>query len=249
MSEQNTHFGYKTIPSSQKTEKVASVFHSVAKRYDIMNDLMSFGLHRLWKRIAVSKCALKPHHSVLDLAGGTGDLTRLLAKELSKEGQIVLADINSSMMSVGRDRLINEGIIQPIQWVQANAETLPFSSESFDCVIMAFGLRNVTHKEKALAEIFRTLKWGGRAVILEFSHPTHPFLSSVYDAYSFSALPLMGELVCQDRESYQYLAESIRMHPNQECLKDMMIQVGFQNARYDNIHQGIVAIHMGFKLS
>lgn len=247
MSEKNTHFGYQTIPETQKTERVASVFHSVAKRYDIMNDLMSFGLHRLWKRMAVAKCNLQSHQSVLDLAGGTGDITRLLAKKIGTQGRIVLADINSSMMSVGRDRLLDEGIILPVQWVQTNAEDLPFSSETFDCVIMAFGLRNVTHKEQALAEIFRSLKRGGRVVILEFSHATQPFISKMYDAYSFSALPLMGKLVCQDSESYQYLAESIRMHPDQESLKDKMESVGFQNCSYQNIHQGIVAIHMGFK--
>lgn len=247
MTEKTTHFGYQTISESQKTERVASVFHSVAKRYDIMNDLMSAGLHRLWKRIAVSKCAVKPNQTVLDLAGGTGDITRLLTKAMGTQGQIILSDINSSMMSVGRERLLNEGIIQPIQWVQSNAESLPFPADTFDCIIMAFGLRNVTHKDKAISEMLRCLKRSGRVVILEFSHPSTPFLSKLYDAYSFTALPLMGQLVCQDAESYQYLAESIRMHPDQETLKHMMQTAGFEHCAYHNLHQGIVAIHMGFK--
>ncbi len=248
-NDKNTHFGYQTIPASEKTERVADVFHSVAKRYDIMNDLMSFGLHRLWKRMAVAKCNVKPNQTILDLAGGTGDITRLLAKKMGKQGQIVLSDINDSMMNVGRDRLLDAGIIGPVQWVQANAEYLPFPSLTFDCVIIAFGLRNVTHKELAIAEMSRCLKLGGRVVILEFSHPTMPILSSLYDAYSFSALPLMGKLVCQDAQSYQYLAESIRMHPDQETLKGMMQTAGLENCSYENLHQGIVAIHTGFKLS
>lgn len=247
MLEKTTHFGYSTIPETEKTERVASVFHSVAKRYDIMNDLMSLGLHRVWKRMAVAKCGLRFNQKVLDLAGGTGDITRLLVKKVGKQGQVILADINDSMMSVGRDRLLDEGIIMPVQWVQANAENLPFPSETFDCVIMGFGLRNVTHKELALAEMARSLKPGGRVVILEFSHPTVPFVSTLYDAYSFSALPLMGKWVCQDAESYQYLAESIRMHPDQETLKGMMETSGLERCAYQNIHQGIVAIHTGCK--
>lgn len=247
MLEKTTHFGYTTIPETEKTERVASVFHSVAKRYDIMNDLMSLGLHRLWKRMAVAKCGLRPKQSVLDLAGGTGDITRLLAKQVGQRGQVVLADINDSMMSVGRDRLLDEGIVLPVQWVQANAEHLPFPSATFDCVMIGFGLRNVTHKDLALAEMSRCLKLGGRVVILEFSQPTVPLISKLYDAYSFSALPLMGKWVCQDAESYQYLAESIRMHPDQETLKEMMETVGLERCRYQNLHQGIVAIHTGLK--
>jgi len=245
--EETTHFGYKTIPISEKTEKVASVFHSVASRYDIMNDLMSFGLHRLWKRMAVAKCAVRPNHIILDLAGGTGDITSLLAKKLTGAGQVILSDINNSMLSEGRDRLLNEGCFGPIKFVQANAEKLPFPDEFFDCIIIGFGLRNVTHKESALMEMARTLKPGGRVVILEFSHPKNAFLNKAYDAYSFSVLPILGELVAQDSASYQYLAESIRMHPNQEALKSMMETAGLEHCEYQNIHQGIVAIHTGFK--
>ncbi len=247
MTNQTTHFGYKTIPSSEKTDRVASVFHSVAKRYDLMNDLMSFGLHRLWKQMAVAKCAIRPKQTILDLAGGTGDMTRLMAKQLGKNGHIVLSDINHSMMSVGRDRLLNEGIVLSLHSVQANAESLPFSNNSFDCVMIAFGLRNVTYKDMTLAEITRILKPGGRVVILEFSHPQTPTLNKLYDAYSFSVLPFLGKLITQDEESYRYLAESIRMHPDQETLKTMMEQAGLERCEYQNIHQGIVAIHLGFK--
>lgn len=247
MSKETTHFGYKTIPLSEKTERVGSVFHSVATRYDIMNDLMSLGLHRLWKRIAVAKCAIRPHHKILDLAGGTGDLTQLLAKRLSNTGQIILSDINNSMLSLGRDKLLDAGCFGPITFVQANAENLPFQDDFFDCIIMGFGLRNVTHKETALKEMTRTLKPGGRVVILEFSQVKNPLLNKMYDAYSFSVLPLLGEIIAKDGESYQYLAESIRMHPDQDTLKAMMESAGLENCEYQNIHQGLVAIHLGFK--
>lgn len=242
-----THFGFQTIPTHEKAQRVGSVFQSVAHRYDLMNDLMSAGLHRLWKRCAISKTALKPGQSVLDLAGGTGDLARLLAKKVGKTGSVILADINQTMLMQGRTRLNDEGLIEPIQYALANAEILPFKPHSFDCITMGFGLRNVTHPDKALTELFRVLKPGGRLVVLEFSRPVHSTLNTVYDAFSFSVLPFLGKLVCNDGASYQYLAESIRKHPDQETLKKMMETAGFERTEYQNLSGGIVAIHMGFK--
>jgi demethylmenaquinone methyltransferase/2-methoxy-6-polyprenyl-1,4-benzoquinol methylase len=241
-----THFGYQAIPTSEKTDRVASVFHSVAPRYDIMNDLMSLGLHRLWKRVAIARAAVQKGHYVLDLAAGTGDLSALLAEKVGETGQVTFSDINKSMLARGRQRLIDEGVIG-LQYVLSNAETLPFKDNHFHCVTMAFGLRNVTQQEAALAEISRVLKPGGRAVILEFSTPNSKLLSTLYDAYSFSVLPLLGKWVSGDEKSYRYLAESIRMHPNQETLKAMMLNQGFDRVDYQNLQGGIIAIHTGFK--
>ncbi len=244
-----THFGYQTILTSEKDAKVRDVFQSVAKRYDLMNDLMSFGLHRFWKRIAVQRCNLRPDHQILDLASGTGDLAFLMSKHLGPEGKIFLTDINAAMLEVAKKRLVDRGLTRAIDYIQANAEVLPFENRKFHCVIMGFGLRNVTHKEKALQEIYRVLKPGGRAVILEFSEvaPQNAALSKVYNAYSFTVLPLLGKLICNDSESYRYLAESIRRHPKQEDLKEMMEKSGLQEVTYQNIHSGIVALHLGFK--
>ena len=247
MAEETTHFGYQSIPTDQKTERVGSIFRSVANRYDVMNDLMSFGLHRLWKHLAIARCNIRPHHCVLDLAGGTGDLTRQLAKLLGKEGFIVLADINEAMLTIGRERLINAGRIQPIALIQANAECIPFANNSFDRIICAFGLRNVTYPNKALAEMSRVLKPGGQVMILEFSTVNDKILSKLYNTYSFSILPKLGEWICNDRNSYQYLAESIRVHPNQKTLKSMMGKAGFERTEYQNLHAGIVALHTGYK--
>lgn len=247
MPSQTTHFGYETIPTQEKTQRIHEVFQSVADRYDLMNDLMSFGLHRLWKRMAVARCNIAPHHQVLDLAGGTGDLTALFAKRLNNEGRVFLSDINAAMLDIGKKRLADKGIVKPVEFVLANAESLPFLNESFDVVAIAFGLRNVTHKEIALHEIFRVLKPNGRLVILEFSHPTSKPLNTVYDAYSFSVLPCLGKLLCNDSESYRYLAESIRVHPNQETLKTMMETAGLSQVSYQNMNGGIVALHLGFK--
>lgn len=245
--EKTTHFGYKTIPTQLKTERVSEVFRSVANRYDIMNDLMSLGLHRIWKRLAIAKCAVRPNHSILDLAGGTGDLTHHFAKQLGKDGKVFLADINETMLAKGRAHLCDAGIVQAVSFVQANAEALSFTNNSFDRIAIGFGLRNVTHKEQALKEMYRVLRPGGRLVILEFSQVTAEFLKPFYDTYSFSILPLLGKWIAKDEESYRYLAESIRMHPNQETLKTMMSTAGFERCEYQNLHAGIVAIHTGYK--
>jgi len=247
VSEETTHFGYESIAATQKTERVATVFRSVASRYDTMNDLMSFGLHRLWKRFMVARCMIRPEHWVLDLAGGTADLTCHFAKHVNETGKIVIADINEAMLAKGRQRLLDAGIVKSVSFIQANAETLPFPNDSFDRIAIAFGLRNVTYKEKALKEMARILKPGGRAVILEFSEVHSEPLKFLYNAYSFSVLPLLGKLVCQDADSYRYLAESIRMHPNQETLKEMMSEAGFSQCEYQNLHSGIVALHIGHK--
>ncbi len=242
-----THFGYKTVEAKEKASMVAGVFHSVAQQYDIMNDLMSFGIHRLWKRFTIDASGVRPGNKVLDLAGGTGDLTARFSQLVGREGQVVLADINSSMLNVGREKLRNKGIVQNVEYVQANAEYLPFEDNTFDIVTIAFGLRNVTDKDKALASIFRVLKPGGRLLVLEFSKPEHELLNKAYDFYSFNILPKVGELVAKDGESYQYLAESIRMHPDQETLKGMMENVGFEQTTYHNLTGGIVALHKGYK--
>ncbi len=242
-----THFGYKTVKSEDKASMVAGVFHSVAQQYDIMNDLMSFGVHRLWKRFTIDASGVRPGNKVLDLAGGTGDLTARFSQLVGRDGKVILADINSSMLNVGRDKLRDRGLVQNIEYVQANAEYLPFDDNTFDVVTIAFGLRNVTDKDKALASIFRVLKPGGRLLVLEFSKPEHELLNKAYDFYSFNILPKMGELVAKDGESYQYLAESIRMHPDQETLKSMMENVGFEQTTYHNLTGGIVALHKGYK--
>jgi demethylmenaquinone methyltransferase/2-methoxy-6-polyprenyl-1,4-benzoquinol methylase len=245
MDEKNTtHFGFKTVAESEKAAKVAEVFHSVARRYDLMNDLMSGGLHRLWKRFAVGQAGLRPGQKVLDIAGGTGDMTRLFLKEVGKTGEVVLTDINYSMLNEGRNRLLNEGTITPV--AQCDAEKLPFPDTHFDCVCVSFGLRNMTHKDLALAEMYRVLKPGGRLLVLEFSKVWKP-LEPLYDAYSFKMLPKMGEFITQDAESYRYLAESIRMHPGQEALKAMMEGVGFERVTYHNLTAGVVALHRGYK--
>ena len=244
---EDTHFGYKIVKKSEKQEKVAEVFTSVAKKYDIMNDLMSFGIHRLWKRYAISLTGVRSGQSVLDIAGGTGDLAKVFSTEVGRTGHVVLSDINEAMLEVGRERLINAGC-NNVDFVLANAENLePFADESFDLVTISFGLRNVTDKDAALRSMYRVLKKGGRLLVLEFSKPVFEPLSKAYDLYSFTALPLMGKIVANDSESYQYLAESIRMHPDQRTLKGMMEDAGFVNCDYHNLTGGIVAIHRGFK--
>ncbi len=242
-----THFGYQQIPSEEKVTRVGEVFDSVASRYDVMNDLMSFGVHRAWKRIAIEHTSVRAGDHVLDLAGGTGDLAIKLSRRVGTSGQVVLADINNAMLEQGRDRLINKGITDNVTYAQVNAETLPFDDETFDCVTMAFGLRNVTNKDQALASIFRVLKPGGRVVILEFSKPVLPLLGKAYDLYSFTALPVMGQLVANDASSYRYLAESIRMHPDQDTLAGMMQEAGFEDVGFHNMTGGIVALHKGFR--
>lgn len=243
----NTHFGYQQVPLEEKAQRVTQVFDSVASRYDLMNDLMSLGLHRLWKRFAISLTGVSSGNQVLDLAGGTGDLAKLLLPRVGPSGSVVLADINAAMLEQGRARLLDDGLHQGLAFVQADAETLPFTDASFDCITIAFGLRNVTRKERALASMYRVLKPGGRALILEFSQPQLPGLSPLYDLYSFKVLPTMGRLVAGDADSYRYLAESIRMHPDQNTLKDMMQKAGFERCEYFNLTGGIVAAHRGYR--
>jgi demethylmenaquinone methyltransferase/2-methoxy-6-polyprenyl-1,4-benzoquinol methylase len=246
MSEK-THFGYKTVDETEKEHLVADVFHSVAAKYDLMNDLMSFGIHRLWKRFTIDCTGVRPGQRILDIAGGTGDLTAKFSRLVGKDGQVVLADINESMLKVGREKLRNRGLIDNISYVQANAEELPFPDNYFDVITISFGLRNVTHKDKALASMFRALKPGGRLLILEFSKPTNAVMTKMYDLYSFQIIPRIGKIVVKDSDSYQYLTESIRMHPDQETLKGMMETVGFEQVTYHNLTQGVVALHRGFK--
>ena len=246
MSEEKTHFGYETIDKDQKEERVAEVFHSVASKYNVMNDVMSFGIHRLWKNTTMQLAAAKRGDHALDLAGGTGDLTILLSRRVGPKGRVVLSDINSSMLEEGRKRLINKGIVENVEFKQINAEHIPFEDNTFDIVTIGFGLRNVTDKLAALKEMKRVLKPGGRAVILEFSKPTVPGLGSLYDFYSFNIIPKMGKLIADDEASYRYLTESIRMHPGQEELKAMMLEAGFDEVDYKNLTGGIVAVHRGF---
>lgn len=244
---EETHFGYQTVNKAEKQARVADVFTSVAKKYDIMNDLMSFGIHRLWKRYAISLSGVRAGQHVLDIAGGTGDLAKVFSREVGRNGHVVLSDINAAMLEVGRERLINAGC-NNVDFVLANAETLaPFEDNSFDLLTISFGLRNVTDKDAALRSMYRVLKPGGRLLILEFSKPIFEPLSKAYDLYSFTALPIMGKIVANDSESYKYLAESIRMHPDQQTLKQMMQQAGFENCDYNNLTAGIVAVHRGFK--
>jgi demethylmenaquinone methyltransferase/2-methoxy-6-polyprenyl-1,4-benzoquinol methylase len=245
--DQTTHFGYKPLNKEEKQAKVAEVFHSVAAKYDIMNDLMSFGVHRLWKRFTMEFTGVRKGDQVLDIAGGTGDLAMKFSDLVGPDGKVILADINDSMLKVGRDRLLDKGYSGNIEVVQANAESLPFADNSFNVITMAFGLRNVTNKDKALQEFNRVLKPGGRLLVLEFSKTKNPLLSKAYDLYSFSALPMMGKLITNDAESYRYLAESIRMHPDQETLKGMFEEAGFANCEYHNLTGGIVALHKGIK--
>ncbi len=244
-----THFGYREVATQDKHRLVGEVFDSVADRYDLMNDLMSFGVHRIWKHLTLACSAVRPGQRVLDLAGGTGDLSRAFAKRVGPEGEVVLADINESMLRVGRDRLLNAGIVDPMRYVLANAEKLPFADKSFHCAAMAFGLRNVTDKQAALNELYRVLRPGGRLLVLEFSQPTSQMLRELYDQYSFKVLPKLGQWVTQDADSYQYLAESIRMHPDQETLLSMIKGAGFERSDYVNMTGGIVALHRGVRLS
>ncbi|QLF93354.1 bifunctional demethylmenaquinone methyltransferase/2-methoxy-6-polyprenyl-1,4-benzoquinol methylase UbiE [Pseudomonas sp. ABC1] len=246
-AEPTTHFGYQSVPESRKAERVAEVFHSVAAKYDLMNDLLSGGMHRLWKRFTIELSGARHGNRILDIAGGTGDLARQFSRIVGPTGQVVLADINASMLKVGRDRLLDKGVAGNIEFVQADAEKLPFPDNHFDVVTIAFGLRNVTHKDEAIRSMLRVLKPGGRLLVLEFSKPSSALLSKAYDTYSFNVMPLIGKLVTKDAESYRYLAESIRMHPDQETLKGMMHEAGFENVTYHNMTGGIVALHRGIK--
>ena len=247
LDDQQTHFGFQTVPLAEKQEKVAEVFGSVADNYDVMNDLMSFGIHRWWKRFAIELARVKPGYCVLDLAGGSGDLAILLAQAVAPTGQVFLADINANMLNVGRDRLVNSGWVKSLYYVQANAESLPFADNYFDCITMGFGLRNVTNKAVALSAMYRVCRPGGKVMILEFSAPVLPGLQSIYDWYSFQVLPKIGRWVAEDEAAYRYLAESIRMHPTQEELKTMIENAGFSDCRYYNLSGGIVALHIAYK--
>ena len=245
--EETTHFGYQEIPKSEKASKVGEVFSSVASRYDIMNDVMSFGLHRVWKHIAIQHGAFQKGHRVLDLAGGTGDLAKKISEKVGDGGEVILADINQAMLDVANQRLMDSGHINRIKIVQADAEDLPFPEHYFDRIVISFGLRNVTDKQQALKSMFDSLAPGGRLLILEFSKPIFPALKKVYDIYSFQCLPRMGEWIANDKASYQYLAESIRKHPDQHTLQAMMETAGFENCSYHNLSGGIVALHKGMK--
>jgi len=247
MNDKTTHFGFEQVPWEEKRRRVAQVFDSVAGNYDLMNDAMSLGIHRLWKRFAVEQTGARPGQRILDLAGGTGDLAARLARLVGPAGEVVIGDINASMLQVGRERLLDRGIAGNVRFVQANAECLPFPDSSFDCITIAFGLRNVTDKQKALESMYRSLKPGGRLLVLEFSKPSLPGLAPLYDLYSFRVLPVMGRLIARNADSYRYLAESIRMHPDQETLKAMMEQAGFEDCEYFNLSGGIVALHRGFR--
>jgi len=246
--DKTTHFGYETVPEAEKAERVRGVFDSVASRYDLMNDLMSFGVHRLWKRFAVELAGVRAGQRVLDLASGTGDLAARFAGLVGPTGAVVMTDINAAMLARGRDRLLDEGRGGNVRYAQIDAEALPFPDATFDCASIAFGLRNVTHKERALAEMHRVLRPGGRALVLEFSHPTTRPLQAAYDLYSFQLLPRLGRWVTGDEASYRYLAESIRVHPDQETLKGMIAAAGFDRCDVHNLTGGIVAVHRGFKL-
>ncbi|MBS9782954.1 MAG: bifunctional demethylmenaquinone methyltransferase/2-methoxy-6-polyprenyl-1,4-benzoquinol methylase UbiE [Pasteurella sp.] len=242
-----THFGFKTVAKEEKQQLVAQVFHNVAGKYDLMNDLLSFGIHRVWKRFTVDCSGVRKGQKVLDLAGGTGDFTAKFSRLVGNTGEVVLADINSSMLEVGREKLRNLGVVGNVSYVQANAEMLPFADNTFDCVIISFGLRNVTDKDKALRSMYRVLKPGGRLLVLEFSKPIIDPISQAYNFYSFNILPKIGEAVVNDGDSYRYLAESIRVHPKQDELKAMMEQAGFESVNYYNLSAGIVALHRGYK--
>jgi demethylmenaquinone methyltransferase/2-methoxy-6-polyprenyl-1,4-benzoquinol methylase len=248
MKKDTTHFGFEQVAYDDKVNKVAGVFHSVASKYDVMNDLMSFGIHRVWKRYTIEMSGVRPGHNVLDLAGGTGDLAAKFARIVGQQGSVTVADINDSMLKVGRERLTDKGIAGNVQYVQANAECLPFPDNHFDAITIAFGLRNVTDKDAALRSMYRVLKPGAPLLVLEFSKPESALLSKVYDTYSFKLLPFMGKVVADDPDSYKYLAESIRMHPDQETLKGMMSEAGFEKCEYFNLTGGIVALHRGYKI-
>lgn len=242
-----THFGFEAVDWNEKEKKVADVFKSVASRYDQMNDLMSLGIHHLWKRFTVELSQVRPGQTVLDLAGGSGDLTRLISQKVGEKGHVILADINADMITIGRHRLIDAGLIKNISYVQGNAQLLPFSDNSFHCIVMGFGLRNVTDKEEALRSMFRTCKPGGKLMILEFSTPNVFGLKPIYDWYSFHVLPKLGHFFANDAASYQYLAESIRMHPDQKELKAMIEMAGFEDCHFHNLSGGIVALHIAYK--
>jgi demethylmenaquinone methyltransferase / 2-methoxy-6-polyprenyl-1,4-benzoquinol methylase len=247
-SDRKVDFGFEKVAPEEKAARVRAVFTSVAGRYDLMNDLMSFGAHRLWKRFALSLTGLKAGQCALDVAGGTGDLTQGLLRQVGRQGRVVLSDINPDMLEVGRDRLLDAGFAGNVECIVADAERLPFAENSFDCITIGFGLRNVTDKAAALASMYRVLKPGGQLLVLEFSAPVAPGLKPLYDAYSFGILPRLGQLVTQDAASYRYLAESIRTHPPQEALLDMLRNAGFGLARYHNLTGGIVALHRGYKI-
>ena len=246
-SDETTDFGFEQVKKGEKAGRVREVFDSVADQYDVMNDLMSGGLHRLWKRFTIELSAVRSGQTVLDIAGGTGDLAAKFSKLVGNDGNVILADINAAMLSVGRDRLIDKGALNNISVVQADAQFLPFEDNCIDCITIAFGLRNVTDKDTALRSMHRVLKPGGRLLVLEFSKPTSPLLSKIYDPYSFAALPIMGKLIADDADSYRYLAESIRKHPDQDTLLDMVEDAGFVDCRYHNMTGGIVAVHRGIK--
>jgi demethylmenaquinone methyltransferase/2-methoxy-6-polyprenyl-1,4-benzoquinol methylase len=245
--DRSTDFGFEQVAWRDKARRVRGVFDSVADNYDLMNDLMSAGVHRVWKSFTLSLASLRPGQRALDVAGGTGDLAAGLARQVGERGVVVLTDINAAMLNRGRDRLIDEGLVGNLRYVQANAERLPFADGTFDCITIGFGLRNVTDKAAALASMRRALKPGGQLLVLEFSHPVAPGLKTLYDAYSFRILPLIGKFVAKDEASYRYLAESIRMHPDQEKLLAMMQSAGLEGCRYHNLSGGIVAVHRGYK--
>lgn len=247
MSEKTTHFGYETVDAKEKAGRVAGVFHSVADNYDLMNDLMSAGIHRLWKHMTIEMSGVRKGHKVLDIAGGTGDLAAKFSKIVGSEGSVVLADINESMLKVGRDRLIDRGITENVTFSQADAQYLPFPDDTFDVITIAFGLRNVTDKDMALRSMLRVLKPGGKLLILEFSKPTSSLISKIYDTYSFNVLPRLGKVFANDSDSYKYLAESIRMHPDQSTLLQMLDSAGFGNTDFHNMTGGVVALHRGIK--
>jgi demethylmenaquinone methyltransferase/2-methoxy-6-polyprenyl-1,4-benzoquinol methylase len=242
-----THFGFQQVPEEEKTGRVRAVFDSVFDRYDLMNDLMSMGVHRVWKQVAIALSGIRPGQQALDLAAGTGDLSARMAGIVGPQGRVIFSDINANMLRKGRGRMSDLGLGGNLHYLQIDAEAIPFADDSFDCVSIGFGLRNVTHKERALREMHRVLKPGGRALVLEFSHPTSKPLSKLYDLYSFQVLPRLGQLIADDAQSYRYLAESIRMHPDQESLKEQMLEAGFDQCDYHNQSGGIVAIHRGFK--
>lgn len=246
--QKTTHFGFETVNVQDKANRVRGVFDSVAGKYDIMNDLMSMGVHRLWKRFAIELAGVRQGHKVLDLASGTGDLAARFSGLVGASGQVIMSDINAAMLAQGRSRMIDEGHVGNVSYAQINAQLLPFEDNFFDCISIGFGLRNVTDKPQALSSIYKALKPGGRLLVLEFSHPTNTPLQKIYDIYSFKLLPMIGKVVANDEDSYRYLAESIRMHPDQEKLKEMMQQAGFENCDYHNLTGGIVAVHRGFKL-